>query len=320
MVSAKISIIGAGFVGSTTAFALIQAGLASELILVDLDRVKSEGEALDLSHGISFVRPVRIESGTLEDCKGSSIVIFTAGVSQKPGEKRMELAGRNIKVLKDTLPRLQKICPDAIILMVTNPVDILTYAAIKIGGFSPRQVIGSGTVLDSSRFRQALSEHYGIDARSIHAYVVGEHGDSEVALWSHANIAGARLKNIKNLPEPDRNKTFTAVRNAAYQIIERKGATYYAIALSLKRIVEAILGDENSILSISSLVEGQYDINDICLSLPCLVNSTGRKMILELDLNVEEKKALQQSADNLKEIIKNLGIVNCSGLLHGTSH
>ena len=308
MTDTKISVIGAGLVGATTAFCLIEAGLAAEIVLVDIDREKAEGEAMDLQDGMSFVPPVRISAGTAEDCKDSHIVIFTAGASQRPGETRLDLTGRNIAILKEIIPTLRRVCPETILLMVTNPVDVLTYAALKLGGFSPDRVIGSGTVLDSSRFRQALSEHYGIDARSIHAYVVGEHGDSEVPLWSHSNIAGALLDEIKSFREVNRDEIFNSVKNAGYQIIERKGATYYAIALSVRRIVEALLGDENSILPVSSLVEGQYDIRNVCLSLPCVVNSNGRQKILELNINDNEKSALRQSADKLAQVIKGLDV------------
>ncbi len=310
MADIKISIIGAGMVGATTAFCLLEAGLASEIMLVDIDREKAEGEAMDLQHGMSFVPPVRILAGAVEDCKDSHIVIFAAGANQSPGETRLDLAGRNVAILKEVLPTLQKVCPKTILLMVTNPVDVLTYAALKLSGFSPEKVIGSGTVLDSSRFRQALSEHYGIDARSIHAYIVGEHGDSEVPLWSHSNIAGALLDEIRSFREVNREEIINSVKNAGYQIIERKGATYYAIALSVRRIVEAMLGDENSILPVSSLIEGQYDIRNVCLSLPCIINSNGRQKILELNISDDEKKALQQSAGKLAQVIKGLGILS----------
>ena len=306
MTDIKISIIGAGFVGATTAFCLMEAGVAAQILLIDIDQKKAEGEAMDLQDGMSFVPPVRISAGTPEDCRDSNIVIFTAGANQRQGETRLDLAGRNVAILKEIVPVLCRVCPETILLMVTNPVDVLTYAALKLGGFSPDRVIGSGTVLDSSRFRQALSEHYGIDARSIHAYVVGEHGDSEVPLWSHSNIAGALLDELKSFQGIDREVIFDSVKNAAYQIIERKGATYYAIALSVRRIVEALLGNENSILPVSSLVEGQYDIRNVCLSLPCIVNSNGRQKILELNMSEDEQRALQQSADKLKQVISRL--------------
>lgn len=305
----RISIIGTGFVGSTIAFALLGAGTASELVLVDINRQKAEGEAMDLSHGVSFVRPVQVTSGDFTDCQGSRIVILTAGANQKPGETRLDLAAKNVDILKQSLPKLQEACPDALFLMVANPVDILTYVALKIGGFPPNQVIGSGTVLDSSRFRQALSKHYGVDARNVHAYIVGEHGDSEVPLWSLANIAGADLAHIDTLNKPDldRKAIFDEVKNAAYHIIERKGATYYAIGLAIRRIVEAILRDENSILSISSLINGPYGIRNVCLSLPCLVNASGRDKVLELPITEEEQKSLCRSASGLRTVLDELG-------------
>ncbi|MDD2421821.1 MAG: L-lactate dehydrogenase [Heliobacteriaceae bacterium] len=305
----RIAIIGTGFVGATTAFALVNAGTASELVLVDVNRQKAEGEAMDLSHGVSFVSPVEIVAGDPAACQGARIVIFTAGANQKPGETRLDLAARNVAILRKTLPELQKYCPDAIYLMVANPVDILTYVALKISGLPDNRVIGSGTVLDSSRFRQSLSRHYGVDPRNVHAYIVGEHGDSEVPLWSLANIAGTDLTHIATLGRPavDREAIFGAVKNAANEIINRKGATYYAIALAVRRIVEAVVRDEHSILTISSLISGTYGINDVCLSLPCLVTGNGREQVVELPVDLAEAGALRESAAGLRTILSGLG-------------
>ncbi len=308
--STRISIIGTGFVGASIAFALVGDGMVSDLVLVDKDRKKAEGEAMDLNDGASFIHPVRIIPGELEDCKGSKIVIITAGANQNPNETRLDLAERNTVIIKELITRLASICPAAIFLIVTNPVDVLTYVALKNSNLSPHQVIGSGTVLDSSRFRQEISTYYDIDARNVHAYIVGEHGDSEVPLWSLANIGGTGLSHFESPQNTsfgnaslNHIEVFNNVKNAAYHIIERKGATYYAIALAVRRIIKAILRDENSILTISSLLEGQYGIKDVCLSLPCLVNSKGRHTVFELPISNEEKSALQESARLIKNII-----------------
>ncbi|MCW2277155.1 L-lactate dehydrogenase [Heliophilum fasciatum] len=306
----RISIIGTGFVGAATAFSLVQAGSASEIVLVDIDKQKAEGEAMDLLHGVSFVQPVDVRAGELADCRGSRIVIYTAGVNQKPGETRLDLAARNLAILRQTLPPLIAACPDALFLFVANPVDILTYAALKWSGLPAEQVIGSGTVLDSSRLRMHLGQHFGFDARNVHAYVVGEHGDTELVLWSLANVAGADLSHVDPLGRPplNREQVFADVKNAAYRIIERKGATYYAIALAVRRIVDAVLRDERSILTVSSLVNGPYGLHDVCLSLPCLVTSEGRKQILELPITAEEQIALNASAVHLATFSKELGL------------
>ena len=306
----KVSIIGTGFVGSTAAYTLMLSGLVSELVLVDKNNRKAEGEAMDLSHGVPFIRPVKVIAGDYKDCEGSSIVIIAAGVNQKPGETRIDLVKNNTEVFKSIIPELIKYCSESILLVVTNPVDILTYVTYKLSGFSKNKVIGSGTVLDTARFKYLLGEHVGIDARNVHTYVLGEHGDTEVAAWSITNIAGMRMESFcdscKTCDGECKEAIFEEVRNAAYNIIERKEATYYAVGLTIKRIVEAILRDENSILTVSSLVEGLYGLDDVCLSLPTIVNSEGVKHVLEVDLSEAEKKALIGSGNSLKEIIKTI--------------
>ncbi|ABZ85285.1 l-lactate dehydrogenase [Heliomicrobium modesticaldum Ice1] len=306
----RVSIIGTGNVGAATAFGLLSASTVSELVLVDINKKKAEGEAMDLNHGVSFVSPVEVVSGDYSDCKGSRIVIFTAGANQKPGETRLDLAEKNTAILKQAIPELMKHCPDAILLMVANPVDILTYGALKISGLPPRQVIGSGTVLDSSRLRYTLSRHFGVDVRNVHAYIAGEHGDTEVPLWSLANIAGADLEHIDFFGKAplDRQALFEETKTAAYHIIERKGATYYAIALAVRRICEAILRDEHSVLTISSLIEGDYGIRDVCLSLPSLVCASGRERILDLPLSEQEETLLRHSAGELRKVLSGLGL------------
>jgi L-lactate dehydrogenase len=306
----KVSIIGAGFVGSTIAYTLMLSSLVSELVLVDTNKLKAEGEAMDLSHGTPFISPVKVIAGDYADCRGSSIVIITAGANQKPGETRIDLVKKNTEILKSIIPELVRYCSESILLVVTNPVDILTYVTYKISGFKKEKVIGSGTVLDTARFKSLLGEHVGVDARNVHSYVLGEHGDTEVATWSITNIAGISMEsfceNCKACSGHTKEEIFEDVRKAAYHIIERKGATYYAVGLTVRRIVEAILRDENSILTVSSLVEGIYGLEDICLSLPSIVNSTGISKVLKLELSEAEKKALINSGNSLQKVIKQI--------------
>ena len=302
----KISIIGAGFVGSATAFALMQDGIASEIVIVDINKEKAEGEAMDLAHGAAFVKSVDIKAGDYSDTKDSDIVIITAGIGQKPGETRLEIINKNLKVFKSIVPEVVKYSPNSILLVVSNPVDILTYITYKLSGFPKERVIGSGTVLDTSRLKYMLSEHFDIDARNVHTYIIGEHGDSEITAWSLTNIAGmdadsyckttcikcdGRFK--KEIPEK--------VKDAAYDIINRKGYTNYAIALAVTRITQAILRDENSILTVSSLFKGEYGIEDIYLAMPTIVNRSGARRILDVKLAKEEEEKLVGSAKILKE-------------------
>ena len=306
--SSKITIVGAGFVGSTTAFALMNGGMASEIVIVDINKDKAEGEAMDLSHGVSFVRPVSICAGEYKDTKDSDIIIITAGVNQKPGETRLDIVEKNIRVFKDIIPPLVKFSPNAILLVVSNPVDILTYITYRISGLPKERVIGSGTVLDTSRLRYLLSEHFNVDTRNIHTYIMGEHGDSEIATWSLTNIAGMTVEEYCNkaCAACDGSLKYNIhenVKNAAYDVINRKGATYYAVALAIRRIVEAILRDENSILTVSTLLEGQFGIRDVYLGVPSIVGEQGVKKILEVPLNDEELSKLQESAKTLKDVL-----------------
>lgn len=304
----KISIIGAGFVGSTTAYALMLEGLASEIVIVDINKDKSTAEAMDLSHGAAFVKPVNIISGEYEDTRDSDIVIITAGIGPKPGETRLDIINKNISIFKTMIPQIVKYNPNAILLVVSNPVDVLTYITYKLSGFPSSRVIGSGTVLDTSRFRYMLSEHFSIDARNIHTYIIGEHGDSEIAAWSLTNIAGMSAdeycsKLCGNCDNSFKYSIPEAVKNAAYEILNRKGYTNYAVALAVRRIVEAILRDENAILTISSLFTGQYGIDDVYLGIPTVVGKAGAKNILEVNLNEEESSKLHESSAMLKEYI-----------------
>lgn len=311
VMGAKIGIVGVGAVGSACAFALLTGSLAGELVLVDANRERAAGEAMDLAQGTPFVRPMRVYDGDWADLKGSSVVVFTAGAGQTPGETRLDLINRNLAVLKSALPAVLKAAPEAVLIMVTNPVDILTYAALRISGLGPQRVIGSGTVLDSARFRQALSLRCRVEARNIHAYVLGEHGDSEVFPWSIAAIAGVGLdefSRLAGLPPISRREIETEVRSAAYSIIARKGATNYAISLAVRRIIESILGDEQSIHTVSGLLRGEYGLDGLCLSLPCIVNRSGRHTALALTLADEEEAALRDSAAVLKSVIASSGL------------
>lgn len=306
----KISIIGAGFVGSASAYALMIQSLASEIVIVDIDKDKAEGEAMDLAHGASFVKSVNVISGDYEDTKDSDIVVITAGIGQKPGETRLDIINKNLKVFNQIVPEIVKYSPNSILLVVSNPVDILTHITYKLSGFPKNRVIGSGTVLDTSRLKYMLGDHFNLDAKSINTYIIGEHGDSEITAWSLTDIAGMPISPYcsdvcgecdtelkQEIPEK--------VKNAAYEIINRKGYTNYAIGLSVARIVEAILRDENSILPVSSLFEGQYGISDIHLAIPTIINRDGAKKVLEMPLNEEEVKKLKESADILKSHLAN---------------
>ncbi len=309
----KIVIVGTGFVGSTTAYTLMVSGLVSEIVLIDQNTKKAEGEAMDMNHGMPFVRPVRIYNGNYEDCKGADIVVITGGANQKPGETRIDLVNKNTEIFKDIVGNIIKYNTDCILLVVTNPVDILTYVTYKLSGFPKSRVIGSGTVLDTARFKYMLGEHMGVDPRNVHAYIIGEHGDTEVPTWSLASIAGipmdAYCKECKSCDDESfKRDTFDKVKNAAYEIIDKKNATYYAVALAVRRIVEAIVRNENSILTVSSLFEGEYGLNDICLSIPSQVNSEGVSRILNVPLNSEEAGLLNKSAQALKQVISGLNL------------
>ncbi|WP_423738835.1 L-lactate dehydrogenase [Clostridium cochlearium] len=309
----KISIIGAGFVGATTAYALMMEGLASEIVIVDINKEKSEGEAMDLAHGVSFVKPVNIIAGDYKDTKDSDIVIITAGAGPKPGETRLDLINKNYEIFKGIVPEVVKYSPKSILLVVSNPVDILTYVTYKLSGFPPERVIGSGTVLDTSRFRYLLGEHFKLDVRNVHTYILGEHGDSEIAAWSLTNVAGISVddycKDIcKGCEGNFKNRIPEEVKNAAYEVLERKGYTSYAIALAVRRIVEAIIRNEDSILTVSTLLRGEYDIHDIYMGIPSIIGETGIKRVLEVKLSEDEEKQLKESAKVLKENLNKIPI------------
>ena len=306
----KVAIIGAGGVGATTGYALMVQGIASEIVLIDINKEKAEGEAMDLMHGASFVPPVEVYAGDYSDCEDADVVIITAGAKQEPDETRLELVKKNTEVFKQIVPSITEYTEDAILLVVTNPVDILTYVTLQLSGLPKNQVIGSGTVLDSSRFRSLISNHCQVAASNVHGYIIGEHGDSEVPVWSLTNIAGTPLDNYCPICdyncEGELKGIGEEVKNSAYEIIEKKGATFYAVSLAVARIVRSILRDENSILTISSYMNGQYGVEDICLSLPTIVDSQGVEQVLSLPLNEEEETAFIESAKKLKDIADDL--------------
>lgn len=304
----KIVIVGAGWVGATTAYALIMGGTAEEIVLIDKIKEKARSEAMDLSHCASFVKPVRVYGGDYKDCTGAEVIIIAAGAPQVPGQSRLELVETNTRIINQVVTSILDYTTEAILLIVTNPVDIMSYVAWKVSGFPSGKVIGSGTVLDTSRFRHLISIRCGVDPRNVHAYVVGEHGDTEVPLWSTANIAGVNLELFcrhceRTCGEENRKEISHQVRQAAYVIIEGKGATYYAIALVVKRIVESILRNEHSVFTVSTLVDGIYGIRDLYLSLPCIISNKGVERVIPLTLDPREEEELIRSAETIKSYL-----------------
>ncbi|HEY9691491.1 MAG TPA: L-lactate dehydrogenase [Oculatellaceae cyanobacterium] len=304
-------IIGAGQVGMACAYSMLIQHTLDEMVIVDNIQDKLEGEVMDLVHGLPFVEPSIVKAGTLQDGQDADIVIITAGAKQKPGENRLDLVQRNVEIFKNLIPEIVKYCPKAIILVVTNPVDIMTYVTLRLSGLPSSNVLGSGTVLDTARFRYLLAEKLTIDPRSLHAYIIGEHGDSEVAAWSKVNIAGSPLvdDNLEHNPiDPSLQAVFENVKNAAYEIIQRKGATCYAIGLGVTQIVQAILRNQNRILTVSTMINGIHDIQDVCLSLPAVVNRHGVTRVLNISLTSLEQQQLQKSSQVLRQIIAQLNL------------
>lgn len=307
----RVAVVGTGNVGATFAYALLLSGLAAEIVLIDKNHARAEGEAMDLNHAVPFAHATRIWAGDYADCAGASVTVVCAGVGQKPGETRLDLVKRNAAVFAEIIPQIAKANPEGVLLIATNPVDVLTYASLRYSGLDARRVIGSGTILDTARFRYLISRHFGVDTRSVHAYIIGEHGDSEVPVWSLANIAGMRLGEFARAhgvacEKSDLDEIFRSTRDAAYEIISRKGATYYAVAAGLMRIVEAILRNQATVLSVSSMVNDYYDIGDVCLSLPTVIDSAGVQRQLRLQLDTDEVTGLRRSAEVLKNTIKSL--------------
>lgn len=307
----KVSVIGVGDVGATIAYTLQLSGLATEIVLVDAQAERAEGNALDMNHGLFFTPPVHIHGGTLQDCAGSDLIVITAGARQKPDETRLELTKRNaaicISILEGLLPSLG----EAKVLMVTNPVDVMTYIALEVSGLPRNQIFGSGTVLDSARFRYELSHCCRVDPRNVHAYVIGEHGDSEVFLWSQVHVGTLPLEACCQGCEyrctPAAKKQIEErVRQSAYHIIEAKGFTNYGVSLAVQRIIGAVLRNERSLLTVSTLLQGEYGLREVCLSVPCLIGSNGVERVMETPLAEEEREDLRNSAQVLTSALQAL--------------
>ncbi len=307
----KVVVIGAGSVGTAYIYALLPSGVAGEIALIDIDENRVEGEVLDLSHGLPFIPPVTIKKGDYADCAEADIIVVTAGAKQQPDQSRLDLIQKNVQIVQLICRQISKQNSSAVLVMVTNPVDALTYLALKELKWPYQRVIGSGTVLDSARFKYLLSRHCDIDAHNVHAYILGEHGDGEVAAWSMSHIAGVSLNEYCRICKvcgynEHHRRIAEEVRNSAYHIIDYKGSTYYGIGLSLVRITEAILRNENSILTVSSFLDGQYGIKDVYLSVPCVIGDSGVKRTIEAELAPEELGALQVSAQVIRKIISEI--------------
>ena len=303
----RVVLVGTGSVGSSYAFAMLNQGVAEELVLIDLNKEKSEGDAMDLNHGLPFAPSrTRIWFGSYEDCRHADIVVLCAGANQKPGETRLDLVEKNTKIFQAIVAEVMGAGFDGIFIVATNPVDILTYAVWKFSGLPKERVIGSGTILDTARFRYLLGEYFHIDTRNIHAYIIGEHGDTELPIWSHADIGGKPVNSIikerNEYSKEDLEQIFINVRDAAYHIIERKGATYYGIAMGLVRLTKAILQNEHSILTVSACLNGEYGQSDIYIGVPVVVHRNGVREILEIELDDGEKEKFRYSAETLRKV------------------
>ena len=302
----KCGIIGCGNVGATIAYTLVESGLFNEMVLVDLKEKKAEGEALDIAHGIPFTVPSDIYAGSYEDLKDAYLIIITAGANQLPGETRLDIAAKNAAVMRKIIPEIVRYNQECILLMVTNPVDVLTSLALDLSGFPSNRVIGSGTVLDSARLKYLLGNEFNLDYRNVHAWIIGEHGDSELAAWSSATVAGVTVdeycrQHNKENPHARLEQIYEEVRDSAYEIIERKGATFYAVAMAVRRIAEAIVRDEHSVLTVSSLAQGHYGLGHLCIGLPTVLGRNGAEDMIEIALNNEEMQKLKKSARQLQE-------------------
>jgi len=307
----KVAIIGVGDVGATLAYTLQLSGLATEMVLIDVNKEKTRGHALDMNHGLFFTPPVKIYAGDYTDCQGAKVIVIAAGSRQKPGETRLELVQRNAGICKSIVNQITPYLKETVLLVTTNPVDVMTYVVLKSSGLPPGQVLGSGTVLDSARFRYSLSQKCGVDPRNVHAYVIGEHGDSEVLLWSSVNISGIPLESFckgckRGCTSPPKNEIEETVKKSAYHIIEAKGFTNYGVSLAMLRILGAILRDEHSVLTVSTLLNGEYGLYNLCLSVPCMISAGGIERVIETPLTPEEKAALQRSAGVLEPVTKSL--------------
>lgn len=303
----KAAMVGCGFVGSSSAFALMQSGIFSEMVMIDVDKDRAEGETMDISHGLPFARPVKIYAGGYDDIVDAGVIIVTAGANQKPDETRLDLIHKNVEIFKSIIPEIAKRKCEGILLIVSNPVDILTYTAIRLSCFPERRVIGSGTVLDTARLKYLIGEHLDVDNRGVHAFIIGEHGDSELAAWSNANISGVKLSDFCEIRghfahEESEDRIYEEVKNSAYEIIEKKQATYYGIAMAVKRICECIIRNERSILPVSSMMHGIYGLEDVVISMPAIVGKDGVEEVIPISLDEEEQEQLKKSAEVLKKI------------------
>ncbi|MBQ7857264.1 MAG: L-lactate dehydrogenase [Oscillospiraceae bacterium] len=314
--SRKVTIIGAGNVGATIAYTLSLGTIASEIVLIDINKEKVEGEVMDIVQGASFREPISVVAGDYEDARDSHIVIITSGVGRKPGQTRIELAQTNVNILKQITPQIVAVAPNALYVIVSNPVDIMTYVFTKISGLPENQIIGSGTVLDTARLRYDLSNHFGIAQKNIHAYVFGEHGDTSFVPWSCADISGCSLSDFEDLmikkgvvtERVDPEKTLQYVRKSGGEIIAKKGATFYAVSASVNKICNSLVAAYDSVSTVSSMMHGEYGIEDVCLSTMTIIGPEGVKGKVPAKLTYDEISKLQASANALKEVIKNLDI------------
>jgi len=300
----KIVVVGVGAVGSTTAYTLLLRQRMDELVLIDANKEKAIGDALDMNHGLAFLGKAKVWAGSYEDCADADIIIITAGVAQKPAESRVDLLKRNIAIFESITEQVLKFNKDGILLIASNPVDVMSYFTWKKSGWPSQRVIGSGTLLDTARFRYLIGEKLAIDPRSVHAHIIGEHGDSELPVWSHTHVAGSEIE----LNEEDRNYIFRNTRDAAYRIIEAKGATYYAIALALDRICTAILKNEASVLNVSTLLKNYHGIDDVYLGVPSIVDRSGVREVLQFNIKQDEQELLRKSANKIKELIRSISM------------
>lgn len=304
----KVAVVGCGFVGSSSAFALMQSGLFSEMVLVDVMKDKAEGEAMDISHGTSLTTPMKVYAGDYKDIADAAIIVVTAGANQKPGETRLDLIKKNVGILKSIMAEIRPLNPQGVMLVVSNPVDILTWAAMKMSGMPENRVFGSGTVLDTARLHYLLGNKLDVDSRSVHAWVVGEHGDSEIVCWSSANVSSVPLADffsLRGMGDIDftnaEKEMADDVKNSAYEIIAKKKATYYGIAMSVRKICTAIMRDEKSILPVSTAMHGAYGISDCALSMPAIIGRAGVESLVPISMTQEEREELVHSADVLKK-------------------
>ncbi len=305
----KVAMIGCGFVGSASCFALMQSGLFREMVLIDTNKDKAEGEALDISHGLPFAKPMDIYAGDYSDISDAAIVIVSAGAAQKPGETRLDLVKKNVGIFKSIMPNIKNSGFEGILLIVANPVDILTAVARELTGFPESRVFGSGTVLDTARLKYLLGEHLGVDSRTVHAFIIGEHGDSEIVAWSSANVSGVPLHDFCEMRghfkhEESMIAIAESVKNSAYEIIQKKQATYYGIAMTIRRICEAIIRDEESILPVSVALHGDFGLDGVTLSMPAIVGRSGIETLVPIKLSAEEQAKLAASAETLKKVYK----------------